>query len=59
MTKSDHSEVHGVGAAAGGEVAEGGRHVVHLTLIILHPSINSRASNEGSRRFYNHGEGPY
>ena len=53
MTKSDQSEVHGVGAAAGGEVAEGGGHVVHLTLIIFTSSqVDIRASNKGSRTHY-------
>ena len=30
LSQSHNSEVHSVGAAAGGEVAEGGGHVVHL-----------------------------
>ena len=41
LSKSHNSEVHSVGAAAGGEVAERGGHVVHLELI-LQPSNNNQ-----------------
>ena len=61
---SDSCGGAGAGALRGGELLTillpaAAAHKLLCLLLVSFKLVSSRASNEGLRRFHNHGEGPY